>query len=295
MPEDLAQIEQNIREIECEDLECFKAGRAEAPVIYRPFTFEKAVKDSEGLMEFIASDESIDRMGDIIRAKGWKLNDFRKNPVFLWAHNSSAPPIGAVRRVMTEGTQLLASVEFAETAFAQEIKGLFDGNFMRAVSVGFRPLEFNVIKTDDGGFDGFEFTKQELLELSAVPVPANPKALRKLYGEFSMTVPDLKAAFDAAMAAKPDETPVVKVSVSSEAVERAVRMTMEQIFEAEAVDDPPEPDPEPTIEDRLAALEAKVETPEPDPDEDTVDGGDEIPAELADQIEELWAATAGKE
>jgi hypothetical protein len=30
-------------------------------------------------MRFVASDESIDRYGDIVRASGWQLDKFRKN------------------------------------------------------------------------------------------------------------------------------------------------------------------------------------------------------------------------
>ena len=38
-------------------------------------------------MRFVASDESVDRYGDIIRASGWQLDNFRKNPVLLFAHD----------------------------------------------------------------------------------------------------------------------------------------------------------------------------------------------------------------
>ena len=42
--------------------------------------------------------------------------------------------------------------------------------------------------------DGVEYTKQELLELSAVPVPANPHALAKAF-EGGLEAPRLRPLF----------------------------------------------------------------------------------------------------
>nr|WP_282599866.1 HK97 family phage prohead protease [Paenibacillus dendritiformis] len=50
---------------------------------------------------------------------------------------------------------------------------LYKGGFMKATSVGFPVKEF---EPRQGG--GTLYKKQELLELSAVPVPANPEALK---------------------------------------------------------------------------------------------------------------------
>ena len=42
-------------------------------------------------LEFVMSDGSVDRMGDIIDLDGWRLDNFRKNPVALFGHNASFP------------------------------------------------------------------------------------------------------------------------------------------------------------------------------------------------------------
>ncbi len=52
------------------------------------------VEGAERTLRFCFSDNSVDRMGDTIDAAGWDLTDFNRNPVALWAHDSSAPPIG---------------------------------------------------------------------------------------------------------------------------------------------------------------------------------------------------------
>src|SRR5262252_5435711 len=38
-------------------------------------------------MEFVLSDDSIDRMGDTIDPLGWELESFKKNPIALFNHN----------------------------------------------------------------------------------------------------------------------------------------------------------------------------------------------------------------
>jgi HK97 family phage prohead protease len=132
-------------------------------------------------MRFVASDESVDRFGDIIRAAGWQLEHYRNNPVLLWGHNSKEPPVGTVKQIDVRGTQLMADVEFlpaGKTQRADEVWGCIEAGALRAVSVGFSPTgPVNHIVDKAGSVTGFEFTQQELLELSVVPVPANPRAL----------------------------------------------------------------------------------------------------------------------
>jgi hypothetical protein len=150
--------------------------------LYKAGQFVRAVEeDGKRRMRFVASDESVDRYGDIIRASGWQLDSFRKNPVLLFAHNNREPSIGGVPNITVEGTQLMADVEFdmnPANVTAQVVWGLVDQGYMRAVSVGFAPTgKINSLLDDHGNWTGYEFTQQELLELSVVPVPANPQAL----------------------------------------------------------------------------------------------------------------------
>ena len=71
-------------------------------------------------------------------------------------------------------------VEFAPTAFAQEVAALYRGGYQKGVSVGFRPLRFEERRhPQTGKFLGIRFTEQALLEVSAAPVPANENAVRR--------------------------------------------------------------------------------------------------------------------
>ena len=117
-----------------------------------------------------------DRKGDVIDPTGWELGGYRRNPVFLWAHDRSIPPIGQAKQVWFDEGALHAVVEFAPTDFAREIAGLYVDGFMRGVSVGFLPLEVELREASDGG-RGYFYRRQELLEISAVPVPMHTDAL----------------------------------------------------------------------------------------------------------------------
>jgi hypothetical protein len=139
-------------------------------------------------IRFIASDESVDRYGDIIRASGWELDNFRKNPQLLYGHGRAPglATIGRVASIDVMQTKLIADCEFMPEGmndFADTIWRAVDAGFLRASSVGFMPtVEPNIIRgeADESGYrpiTGFEFVGQELLELSVVPVPANPAAL----------------------------------------------------------------------------------------------------------------------
>ena len=70
----------------------------------------------------------------------------------------------------------MATIEFAGTPFAEEIKRLYLDGFMNGVSVGFRALETESRRADSGR-RGTVFKRQELLEISAAPVPLHPLTL----------------------------------------------------------------------------------------------------------------------
>ena len=42
-------------------------------------------------MDFVMSDETPDRMDDIIMSDGWDLEHFKKNPIALFGHRSDFP------------------------------------------------------------------------------------------------------------------------------------------------------------------------------------------------------------
>jgi HK97 family phage prohead protease len=132
---------------------------------------------SERKMSFLITTASVDRDGDTIDPKGWDLSSYTKNPVVLWAHDYSQPPIGKAVNIQATQDGLKADVEFVPqgmSPFADMIHDMCKGGFLNATSVGFRGVDHEKAKDRDRGYD---FKKQELLEFSIVPVPSNPEAL----------------------------------------------------------------------------------------------------------------------
>jgi HK97 family phage prohead protease len=157
-----------------------QAGRAPAAAVQRvSVTRGRVVDETRRAIRFCFSDDTVDRMGDRIIASGWDLTEFKRNPVALWAHSSSDPPIGRATNVQVEGNRLMGDIEFAppETyGFADLIYRLAKGGWVNAVSVGFQPIEYTH-SNDPARQGGLDFRRQSLLEISAVPVPANSNAI----------------------------------------------------------------------------------------------------------------------
>lgn len=140
------------------------------------FKVKQIGEKEQRILRFIGSNEKVDRDGDIILSDGWELENYKKNPVFLWAHDYKIPPIGRAIDVRIRNKQLIFDIEFPEEGvfpLADTIYKLYKGGFLNATSVGF------VGKKGEPTENGMKFTKQELLELSAVPVPSNSAALQQ--------------------------------------------------------------------------------------------------------------------
>lgn len=113
-----------------------------------------------------------------------ELGDPGGSLVFLWAHDYARPVIGRALETWTDNHRLLFRVEFAPTPFAQEVAMLYGAGYQRGVSVGCKPLRFEERRNEKTGLiQGIRFLEQELLEASAVPVPANRNALCKALSE----------------------------------------------------------------------------------------------------------------
>jgi uncharacterized protein len=139
------------------------------------------------IIDFIASSGALDRFQEIIEPGGWRLEHYRRNPVFQNAHQYGDIIFTLGKALITEvrviGSRraLFQRVEFATEAnpMARIAYGLYRGGFLRAVSVGFIPLrwENGPAQPSEGQAYRRRYLEQELLEVSAVGIPANPEAL----------------------------------------------------------------------------------------------------------------------
>ena len=120
----------------------------------------------DGKMVVIASDESKDRVGESLKVDDWDFKNFKKNPVLQAGHDYRPQfTIGVAKNLRVEGKKVLFEPMFHSiTSLGREIKEMFEQGILKAWSVGFIP----------GREKG---DKNELLEVSAVAVPANANAL----------------------------------------------------------------------------------------------------------------------
>lgn len=144
----------------------------------------KSIDKEAGTLEAIFSTQDVDRHGDVVLQDGWDITMFKKNPVILNSHNygDAADVIGKASNVRVEAKKLQGVITFAvnENPKAKVIFDLYAGGYLNAFSVGFIPTEFKTNK--DGTTDWYTIKAAELLEVSAVSVPANARALAKSKG-----------------------------------------------------------------------------------------------------------------
>jgi HK97 family phage major capsid protein/HK97 family phage prohead protease len=124
-------------------------------------------------LEFVMSDGSVDRVGDVVEPDGWRLDNFHKNPIALFAHDPRLP-IGKWHDVGVRKGRLTGRLELmpAETDLQRQIQTAVNAGVLRAVSVGFHSDNVEPLKSG-----GVRFIESELVECSLVSVPANPNAL----------------------------------------------------------------------------------------------------------------------
>src|SRR5688572_9036287 len=166
------------------------------------------VAGSAPVIDFTSSDQSLDRYHEIIVATGWRLDNYRKNPVVQNAHQYGDILFTIGKATITEvrGDRLYQRIEFATDVnpMARIAYGLYKGGFLNAVSVGFLPVRWED-GTEKSGFNR-GFLEQELLEVSAVGIPANPNALQLALRDGAINKGDLKEVFELLRAAAPDNS-----------------------------------------------------------------------------------------
>lgn len=157
-------------------------------ILVRKFGITESTKEDQDTGEVVSiiSTEAVDREGDIILASGWRLSNYRKTPTVLFGHNYWELPIGKGRvRIDRENKTLIAATKYLDHEFAQDVRNADIAKVLGS-SVGFIPIDYEPRTADDnddskgtstGGRLGTRFKRQELLEYSKVPIPANPECV----------------------------------------------------------------------------------------------------------------------
>lgn len=140
----------------------------------------KSIDEKARTVEVVFSTEDEDRDGEIVVQAGWDFEDYSKNPVVLWGHNPSEPPVGKTLDVRTEGMQSIAKIQMADDTIGDRLWRLIKQGILRTVSAGF-------INTER---DGERLLENKLLEISWVSIPANQNAITLAYESDMITQKD---------------------------------------------------------------------------------------------------------
>jgi HK97 family phage prohead protease len=209
----------------------FRIGTAPSKLPLRraaPSGAAPAVAGNGRIIRYVLSDTSVGRDGHTIAADGWVLDNYLKNPVVLWAHDSAEPPIGRMVEIGSVGQRLMGSVEYSEPdtyPFADTIYRLVKGGYLNATSVAFRALEWSYSQ-DRARPEGINFKRVELLEVSQVPVPALPTALVAARAAGI----DTGAIYDWAERALDGGEPIMVPRVELELLRKSAKMSVSRLM-----------------------------------------------------------------
>lgn len=158
----------------------------------------RKVEEDNRVVEFVASDASVDSYGTVLNPEGWDLERFNKNGIVGYQHDvyygSDPDNVIGKGEARVEDGLLIVRVTFepadlnekADKVYRKVLFGTLNG-----VSVGFQSKKGHwgdKKRSEDP--DVYYFDEQELLEVSVVNIPANPNAVKRSAEDEQETLPD---------------------------------------------------------------------------------------------------------
>ena len=160
----------------------------------------KVLDEKQGIVEYVASDESLDSYNEIVKADGARFNRFAKNAPFVDSHNYECIDclLGKVLDWRVSNHQVVETVKWAIdvplNTLAQYGFAMTQAGYLKAVSIGFMPIRY-ATKWDSNPTQFQEalaatsgpanttaiFLEWEQIELSACVIGANMNAVAKAY------------------------------------------------------------------------------------------------------------------
>lgn len=157
---------------------------------------ERAAKD--GSIRWRLTERKVDREGDVVESAGGRLDNFKTNPIVLFAHGWHEQGFVPVGRIDPESmkqtkTYIDGDVYFHEGGtdpFSNMIGEKVREGFLSTGSIGFRPIQTSR-DTVLPNQTGVTFQEWELMEFSVVPIPALASATaRRDFREFAAKCAD---------------------------------------------------------------------------------------------------------
>lgn len=164
----------------------------------------KSVDEDKRIITGIASTPSPDRDGDIMEPDGAKFGS--ENP-FLWQHDRQQPIGNCFAKKIKDGLQITAQLVIPTPDMPSQLAARLDeawasikSGLVKGLSIGFKPIKYAFL--DSGGI---QFLEWELLEVSAVTIPANAECSIQTVKSFDRQL----------LAASGNEKPVVIATPSA--------------------------------------------------------------------------------
>jgi HK97 family phage major capsid protein/HK97 family phage prohead protease len=136
----------------------------------------KSVNVEQREIEGTASTPTVDRVGDVVEPLGAKFD----LPMPLLHHHRHDHPVGTVTAARATKDGITIKAKFAQIVEPGPLKDRIDtawqevkAGLIRGLSIGFRPLEYEILEEKTGGL---RFTSWSWYELSLVTVPAQQDA-----------------------------------------------------------------------------------------------------------------------
>lgn len=191
---------------------------------HKAFAADVKVEVGERSVVARISTAAVDRDGEVLIPMGCNSKDFEKNPVVMWLHNYNRIPIGKVVGFKRTDDEVVAKMVLASRpdSYPEDkewepdtLLSLYQQGILSAFSVGFIPTESRPATDRDAKKygDGVRrvHSKWKILEVSAVPLPANQEAVAIavskgiISAEFAKSMCGVDTEADAETSANADE------------------------------------------------------------------------------------------
>lgn len=209
-----------------------------------PFSGEvKNIDDEAHTLTARASTMSIDRDGEIVLPSAFMVEDYLKNPMFLWNHRWYGDPsdaIGCVKAVRPTDLALIAKFAY-DAAIDPFAKLIWDKvtitKSIRGFSVGFRMVEWVTARDSEDKINALPaeaagalrrgdvwlvHTKVELIEISQVLIPCNVDSLTDFENVDELMALSFSAPSDAENE-RTDEMDLTKLSAELDGVKESLK------------------------------------------------------------------------
>ena len=81
----------------------------DATIKQKLLNIDRETDSADGRMRFLMTSDALDRDGEVVDPDGMLADSFMRNPVFLYGHDSYAPPMGRIVSLSRTGASAVCA------------------------------------------------------------------------------------------------------------------------------------------------------------------------------------------